>query len=1677
MVLKVCLLVMLCQVLTLGQELNYAGWPIQATTPTTKGTTSGASCTTAGGGTGTTSSGGGTGTTSSGGGIGTTSSGGGTTPTLCLPSKYRNVEGLCGNPSAPSWGRANEPFARLLPSFYADGISAPAVMSNGAAYASARNISFFLFGIDELADTTRTMLNIYFLQAITNDLADTSSNTNNVCCTNGQVVSNAPDGCFPVVIEDDDPLYSWFNIKCLEYSRVSTAPQTNPPQTVRQINRATSYLDLSFLYGTSSVQNPSRITTGGRLLSVLRDGLEFPILDPAGCTSPLQDVCYLVADSRSYQSPMSAIVHLLFFREHNRLAVQLKNLNPSWSDLTLYEEARRINIAQYQRIVYYELLPKILGRTNMVNNRLIYESSGFVNDYDASQNPASIAEFANVVASFLNSQLPGAINFVVNGTIQSKELSSLYPKLQSLESDFATLFAAMSTQLARVVDTSFTIEWKNFMYRGNAPLGQDLLAIDLQKMRDFGFAPYNLYRARCGLSIFTSWEAYNATMKAPCEKTIQKIQAIYPTVNDMELFVGAAFETPLPGAVFGPTFSCIMTQQFLRARTGDRYFFETGAQEGSFTAAQLAEIRKISLARMMCSALPTILNVQADVLSPVGPTNPLVSCNSLPAVNLAAWISSSGGVTGTTPSGGGTGTTLSGGGTTPTLCLPSKYRNVEGLCGNPSAPSWGRANEPFARLLPSFYADGISTPAVMSNGAAYASVRNISFFLFGIDETTDTTRTMLNIYFLQAITNDLADTSSNTNNVCCTNGQVVSNAPDGCFPVVIEDDDPLYSWFNIKCLEYSRVSTAPQTNPPQTVRQINRATSYLDLSFLYGTSSVQNPSRITTGGRLLAVRRQGIEFPVLDPAGCTSPLQDVCYLVADSRSYQSPMSAIVHLLFFREHNRLALQLKLLNPSWSDLTLYEEARRINIAQYQRIVYYELLPKILGRTNMVNNRLIYESNGFVNDYNASQNPASIAEFANVVASFLNSQLPGAINFVVNGTIQSKELSSLYPKLQSLESDFATLFAAMSTQLARVVDTSFTIEWKNFMYRGNAPLGQDLLAIDLQKMRDFGFAPYNLYRARCGLSIFTSWEAYNATMKAPCEKTIKKIQAIYPTVDDMELFVGAAFETPLPGAVFGPTFSCIMTQQFLRARTGDRYFFETGAQEGSFTAAQLAEIRKISLARMMCSALPIILNVQADVLSPVGPTNPLVSLFGVLELRMLVKAMDILEHVLSSKLTVLTSSGPTAAAVAPLQEGPAFAQQLWDVLLEGREEFPDFFQILLAVKLNYSDLSFEDHQALVVKARMLVQYLHYTGLLEKNYPGIVARASDNEWDMFLASLLLRFAMLTTNRSSTFSYNLLFDEQCKQQVIKATEQSTSMGSSGNSVCKFAVSSLMPLVEKIELTSWDECDATEMKQMLEDAMSEIDHQLLDNPAISVEKKSAEQLPFAKFSRDRDSVAELWDEATLEAAQDCEEKDVILKALQLYTSQYVLRNLFTNPPNAPFTLPNQYLGMYRSTVELKDSSTPNTTAVLLTHGVVGIYASSDIEKGETLTMSYGKTGGNKQHLRTPAVSYNGVRYFLTGNASSLCRIVLYLVHAITSHIREVYKPNSIARLQELMRRCPDGVIGSVLSIFKQIEEICREAETIANIWMEYQQLAELVMMRGLLDRSKQDFIKRFAASL
>lgn len=55
-------------------------------------------------------------------------------------------------------------------------------------------------------------------------------------------------------------------------------------------------------------------------------------------------------------------LHTVWMREHNRIANILADMNGHWDDTRLYEETRRIVIAQVQHITYNEFVPLLLGK-------------------------------------------------------------------------------------------------------------------------------------------------------------------------------------------------------------------------------------------------------------------------------------------------------------------------------------------------------------------------------------------------------------------------------------------------------------------------------------------------------------------------------------------------------------------------------------------------------------------------------------------------------------------------------------------------------------------------------------------------------------------------------------------------------------------------------------------------------------------------------------------------------------------------------------------------------------------------------------------------------------------------------------------------------------------------------------------------------------------------------------------------------------------------------------------------------------------------------------------------------------------------------------------------------------------------------------------------------------------
>ena len=55
-----------------------------------------------------------------------------------------------------------------------------------------------------------------------------------------------------------------------------------------------------------------------------------------------------------------------------------------------------------------------------------------------------------------------------------------------------------------------------------------------------------------------------------------------------------------------------------------------------------------------------------------------------------------------------------------------------------------------------------------------------------------------------------------------------------------------------------------------------------------------------------------------------------------------------------------------------------------------------------------------------------------------------------------------------------------------------------------------------------------------------------------------TVSALRGVYDHVDDVDLFTGGLSERPVVGGTVGPTFACIIGQQFLNLRKGDRQVF---------------------------------------------------------------------------------------------------------------------------------------------------------------------------------------------------------------------------------------------------------------------------------------------------------------------------------------------------------------------------------------------------------------------------------------------------------------------------------------------------------------------------------------
>ncbi|XP_043527129.1 uncharacterized protein LOC122537740 [Frieseomelitta varia] len=493
----------------------------------------------------------------------------------CPPSKYRTPSGACNNVRHPVWGARGAPFLKLLPSAYSDGIASPRQsVGNHVLPTPTKAVSTL---INHLRLSPEAHEGLTSLSGVWSELIlrDISST---VHPSSKQNVCCAGRTKHPECYEIRDEQTG----TCIEYLR--SVPSLTVHRcnfdTREQMNGASSYLDGSHIYGSTDEQlHRVRTYSQGKV-------------DVSGC-----EACNNTEDKAL------GMMYSVLLNEHNRLAGELARANEHWDDTKLFLEARRLVVAQIQHVTLNEYVPSILGEGARTDRELMPVAAGFYNGYSSSN---------------------------VGGTYDAVALAALsaLTSLRKHTVDEATCLEDHVTASANRV----SLDTSQSAFEPRVDVNARLVHVG----RDHGIPGYVRFVEDCSGHNFTiqNFEDLEHFMHP---RHVSLLESVYSQVEDIDLLLGGISETPRNGATVGPTFECLLKRQFVKMRNSDRFWYENDIPPSGMTSAQLAEIRKVTLAGILC-ANTKIKKIQPNLFIQQDPyLNARINCDQHSVLDIAPW--------------------------------------------------------------------------------------------------------------------------------------------------------------------------------------------------------------------------------------------------------------------------------------------------------------------------------------------------------------------------------------------------------------------------------------------------------------------------------------------------------------------------------------------------------------------------------------------------------------------------------------------------------------------------------------------------------------------------------------------------------------------------------------------------------------------------------------------------------------------------------------------------------------------------------------------------------------------------------------------------------------------------------------------------------------------------------
>uniref|UniRef100_A0AC35TJD0 ShKT domain-containing protein n=1 Tax=Rhabditophanes sp. KR3021 TaxID=114890 RepID=A0AC35TJD0_9BILA len=529
---------------------------------------------------------------------------------LCYHKQFRTLDGTCNNLATTNRGASFTNFVRLLPPLYEDGVGVWAGKSR-LFRPNARKVTREILTSTAHILTNNNQMVMQFGQFLAHDI--TNNNFDNFCACN-----SINENCMSVPLARDDPKTPRFLLSCIPITRSIPSCQTGKNGVAReQMNRHTSYIDASMVYGSTD-PDMKRLKDGHLLKTQTVNGHKFA---PFSIGDQFDGMS--TGDGRSALFVGLATMHTVFVRLHNTISNELRTMNRHWSLERSFQETRKIVGAIIQRITYYEFLPALLGESNI--NSLLPKYTGYKKDVDSSISNEFAAAAFRLHGMISDSYPLVNENFQTIGNARFIQNTNKITTLLGAGVD-AVIRGLISKPLKKPQRIEKQVTEELF------DATTDLASINIVRGRDHGLRSYNDYRRMCQLPLITNFREWNEVS----DDTVKsKVAELYRDPENIDLYLGSIIEETLAGSMVGPTFTCIITEQFKRLRDGDRFYFENSE---TFTPQQTAAIKKMSLASLLCLTGENYQRIPKNAFKTDKGEN-AVSCDDIAKLDFEPWRS------------------------------------------------------------------------------------------------------------------------------------------------------------------------------------------------------------------------------------------------------------------------------------------------------------------------------------------------------------------------------------------------------------------------------------------------------------------------------------------------------------------------------------------------------------------------------------------------------------------------------------------------------------------------------------------------------------------------------------------------------------------------------------------------------------------------------------------------------------------------------------------------------------------------------------------------------------------------------------------------------------------------------------------------------------------------------